>query len=410
MLIPIGDENPSGRQPVITYGLIAANVLAFFVANGWPFSGFFGQLPQRVALDWGLVPRRVGESPWTLLTSIFLHGDLMHLAGNLLFLWIAGDNVEDKLGRAKYLAFYLLSGILASATYLAYAKQDGIPLVGASGAIAGVLGCYMVFFPRARIRMLYWFYFFVGTFFIEARWFLGFWIAQNVFMWLVIPGTYVTGVAYAAHAGGFAVGVATAALLKGRLRRAGRLTAADRLTGFAGTAGRAGPRVEPLRPGRPSVSPPRPPPVADDAPPAEGFVDPRVETRRGGDSFFGLEEAVAAIVREGRLDAALSRYQDLLRLPHAKPLPAWAQIEIASEYFRRGDYEESLKAYRRFLAHHPAAQDAPEAKFRLGMILSRHRREYFRAREYLLQASLEHPEEEIRTLARQELARIEPLL
>jgi membrane associated rhomboid family serine protease len=392
VIFPIGDENPSGRKPYVTYGLIAANAAVFMVANGWPFHGLGGDLPRGVALSLGLVPAKVGDHPLTFLSCMFLHGDLFHILGNMVFLWIVGDNVEDKLGRLPFLGFYLMSGVLSSVTYLLYAGDPRVPLVGASGAISGVLGCYLVFFPRAHIKLFYWFYFFVGTFLIEARWFLGFWIAQNLFMWLVTSNQYVSGVAYAAHAGGFAVGVVVGALLKGRLRRSGRLTRADRLTGFAGAA-------DPV--GRPEMAAPRAEPVRE-------FVDPRVETRRSSNGFFGLEEAIVSMVSEERMDAAIERYGEYLRMPHAKPLPSWAQIEIAAELFRRSDFEEALKAYRRYLALYPQGADAPEAKFRLGIILARHRREYFRAREYLLQARLEHPDPEIREHARVELERIEP--
>jgi membrane associated rhomboid family serine protease len=397
VLFPIGDENPSGRRPFLTWGLIAANVLVFTVANRWPFGGLGGELPMSVARDFGLVPSKVGGHPFTFLSSMFLHGDIFHILGNMLFLWIAGDNVEDKMGRLPFLGFYLLSGVLASATYLVYTGGSSyVPLVGASGAIAGVLGCYMVFFPRAQIRLFYWFYFFVGTFLIEARWFLGFWIAENLFFWLVVGSRYASGVAYAAHAGGFAVGIVAGMLLKGHLRRSGRTTRADRLTGFAGSreaAARPSARVEPG-------------PVSF----AGEFVDPRAETRRSGQDFFGQEEAITDMLSEERMDAALERYADYLRLPYAKPLPSWAQIEIAAEFFRREDFEEALKAYRRYLAHYPAGADAAEAKFRLGVILARHRHEYFRAREYLLQAGLEHPQPELREHARTELKRIEKLL
>jgi outer membrane protein assembly factor BamD (BamD/ComL family) len=139
-------------------------------------------------------------------------------------------------------------------------------------------------------------------------------------------------------------------------------------------------------------------------------VSPRTETRRDRQGFFGTEEAIARNVKDGRLDVALDKYEEYVRMRHAKPLPPWAQIEIASELFRRKDYEAALKAYRRYLADHPAGMDAAEAKFRLGMILSRHRKEYFRAREYLLQASMEHTDDQTIAFARKELKRIEGFL
>jgi membrane associated rhomboid family serine protease len=397
VFFPVGDDNPSGRRPLVTYGLIAVNVLVFVVANGWPFRGLGGDLSMSMARDFGLVPSKVAGHPFTFISSMFLHGDIFHILGNMVFLWIAGDNVEEKLGGLPFLGFYVLSGVLASATYLVYAGASSIvPLVGASGAIAGALGCYMVFFPRARIRIFYWFYFFVGIFRVEARWFLGFWIAENLFFWLVVRSPHASGVAYAAHAGGFAVGIVTGMAFKGRLRRSGRITRVDRLTGFAGSdEGVVKPEV------RVTSGP---------ASRTDEFVNSRVETRRSGQDFFGQEEAIVDLLSSSRIDAALERYVDYLRLPHAKPLPSWAQIEIAAEFFRRGDFEEALKAYRRYLAHHPQGVDGAEARFRLGVILARHRHEYFRAREYLIQATLEHPEPAIREHAKAELRRIEALM
>jgi tetratricopeptide (TPR) repeat protein len=135
-----------------------------------------------------------------------------------------------------------------------------------------------------------------------------------------------------------------------------------------------------------------------------------MNTQRDGEGFFGIEEAIAENVKAGRLQAAIDRYDDYLRMRHAKPLPGWAQIEISAELFRRGDYEGALKAYRRYLAHYPGGPDAAEAKFRLGIILARHRNEFFRAREYLLQATIEHQNPEIVAFAKKELERIQPLL
>ena len=408
IILPIGDENPSSRTPVVTYGLICLNVLVFLAANIFGSSSF-GGLPGRVALEFGLVPN---QAVWyTFLTSMFLHGNIMHIVGNMLFLWIAGDNVEDKLGHLPFLAFYLISGLFADGAYMLFTRGAGhIPLIGASGAIAGLLGAYMVFFPKARIRIFYWFFIIVGVLRVESRWVLGLWIVSNLFNWLVVASSYITGVAYAAHVGGFAVGVGVAMLAKKRLREGARVTRMDEHTGFAPRgATRRQSRASPTR--RP---PSRPVPPTIDVKPARSagqeFVSSRMKTERGGEGFFGAEEAIAENVKEGRIGAAIDRYQDYLRMRHAKPLPGWAQIEISSEMFRKGDFEAALKAYRRYLAHYPGGPDAAEAKFRLGIILSRHRNEYFRAREYLLQATMEHPNPEIVAYSKRELERIQPLL
>ena len=175
MFIPIGDDNPSTRVPWVNYGLVAANVVVFILVNG------MGSLPASVSREWGFVPN---DPRWyTFVTSVFLHGDIFHILGNLLFLWIFGDNVEDKLGSVLYLIFYVVAGALACAFYMLFTGFAGgsVPLVGASGAIAGAMGCYMVFFPEARIRFFYWvFWFFMGTLRVRAKWALGIWIVMNL--------------------------------------------------------------------------------------------------------------------------------------------------------------------------------------------------------------------------------------
>jgi len=406
LFIPYADDNPTSRTPVVTYGIIGLNALVFLVANIFG-SGSFGELPRRVAMEFGLVPN---QAVWyTFFTSMFLHGNTMHIVGNMVFLWVAADNIEDKIGHLPFLAFYLFAGLFADGAYMLFTQgAGGVPLVGASGAIAGVLGAYMVLFPKARIRIFYWIFIIVGVLRVESRWFLGYWIVSNLFNWLVLAPNYITGVAYAAHVGGFAVGVAAAAVVKGRLRQASRVTRMDEHTGFAPRGAVRKQQAEQ------KYSAPRPRPPTIDAEPIRAtgpeFVSPRMKTQRDGEGFFGIEEAITENVKKGRLEAALDRYEDYLRMRHAKPLPGWAQIEISAELFRRNDHEGALKAYRRYLAHYPAGPDAPEAKFRLGIILARHRNEYFRAREYLLQATIEHHSPEIVAFARKELERIQQFL
>jgi len=406
VIIPIGDDNPSLRIPYVTYGLVAINVVIFVLVNR------FGSLPASVSREWGFVPN---DLKWyTFVTSVFLHGDFFHILFNMLFLWIFGDNVEDKLGHVLYFVFYLVAGALACTFYMLFTGFSGgsIPLVGASGAIAGAMGCYMLFFPNANIRYFYWvFWFFMGVIPIRAKWSLGLWIAMNLVNWLVLNSRYVTGVAYAAHVGGFAVGIGAGMLAKSWLVRKGRVTGYDEYTGFAppgtgrGTARRE--RTERFTPqsfqqARPESTPrePRSTQVRRE------YVSPRVQTERDGEGFFGMEEAIAENLRTAQMDVALEKYREYVRMRHAKALPSWAQIKIAAELFKMKDYEAALEAYRRYLARYPGGPDAAEAKFRLGVILSRYRKEYFRAREYLLQAVVEHPDPKIVAFARTELERV----
>jgi len=411
MIIPIGDDNPSTRIPWVTYALIAINVVVFIVVNR------FGPLSAAISREWGFVPN---DPTWyTFVTSVFLHGDIFHIVFNLLFLWIFGDNVEDKLGHVLYFLFYVVAGALACAFYLLFTGFAGgsVPLIGASGAIAGVMGCYMVFFPEARIRIFYWFFFFfMGVLRIRAKWALGIWVAMNLASWLIFRSRYVTGVAYAAHVGGFMIGIGAALLLKGWLVRSGRVSRQDEWTGFApeGSSPVSRKRAERLRPqsfqqaGSEPVAPEKP--VSPEEPSVSRFdrdyVSPRVQTDRSHEGFFGTEEAIVECMRTGQMDLALEKYRDYIRMRHAKALPSRAQIEIAAEMFKLKDFEAALEAYRRYLSRYPTGPDAPEAKFRLGVILSRYRKEYFRAREYLLQAVVEHPDPKIVMFGRSELDRI----
>ena len=205
-MFPIRDHNPSGRVPHVTRLLVALNVLIFL--------GYWFLLPSEAALerfffDWGLVPgRAVYEGAWGgVLTSMFLHAGWAHLLGNMLFLWIFGDNLEDQFGPLGFFLFYLACGAAAAGAQIAADPGSGIPMVGASGAIAGVMGGYLLLFPRARVDVLFFFLIFFRIFAIPAWAVLGFWFGSQVVAGLATP-IDLGGVAYWAHAGGFVAGLA----------------------------------------------------------------------------------------------------------------------------------------------------------------------------------------------------------
>ncbi|MBT9244960.1 rhomboid family intramembrane serine protease [Gemmobacter fulvus] len=207
-MFPIRDHNPSGRTAYVTWALIAANVLIFL--------GYWFTLPDEDAIGWffytyGLVPAELTQSgAWGgVLTSMFLHGGWMHLFGNMLFLWIFGDNLEDLMGHLGFLAFYVLSGIGAALLQVAMDPVSMIPMVGASGAIAGVMGGYLLLFPRAKVDVLFIFIIFFRIFAIPAWIVLGLWFGIQILGGLNTP-TDMGGVAYWAHAGGFVSGLAMA--------------------------------------------------------------------------------------------------------------------------------------------------------------------------------------------------------
>jgi membrane associated rhomboid family serine protease len=214
-VFPIGDDN-TGRQltPVVTPILIGINVLVFFLelAGG-----------DRFILNWAFIPANFAANPGaniiTILTAMFMHGGWLHLLGNMLFLWIFGDNVEDRLGRAKYLIFYLLAGIAGTLAQFALMPHSTVPNVGASGAIAGVLGAYILMFPRQRVDVL------LGRAVVAmpALLVIGAWIAIQLVSGVgtiayTDESANLGGVAYMAHIGGFAAGFLMAFLLRGWVR------------------------------------------------------------------------------------------------------------------------------------------------------------------------------------------------
>lgn len=204
-MFPIRDHNPSGRVPYVTYGLILLNVGIFF--------GYWLNIMTDLHLavfyaEWGLVPRRVmaGSGLETLFTSMLLHAGFMHLAGNMLFLYIFGDNLEDILGHVRYLGFYLLSGLAAAGLQIYADPSSGVPMIGASGAIAGVMGGYLLLFPRAKVDVLLIIVIFFRIFPIPAWVMLGVWFGMQLFSGFSTPSDG-GGVAYWAHAGGFIAGL-----------------------------------------------------------------------------------------------------------------------------------------------------------------------------------------------------------
>jgi membrane associated rhomboid family serine protease len=208
-MFPIGDDDSSRRTfPLVTYALIALNVLFFFVelSGGDAFIG-----------KWAFVPRRFLANPVadfpTLFTSMFMHAGWVHLGGNMLYLWIFGDNVEDRFGHIKFTIFYLLCGLAATFAQLAFSVGSNVPNLGASGAIAGVLGAYILLFPQGKVKVLQ------GQQVIQvpALIVIGMWIVLQFFSGIgsIAQAGQTGGVAYMAHIGGFAAGFVLTFLFRG---------------------------------------------------------------------------------------------------------------------------------------------------------------------------------------------------
>jgi membrane associated rhomboid family serine protease len=254
-VIPLRDDNPTRRVPWVTILLILANVGVFFLLqpqgqlfgdvdmadlerDGTRFAFEHAAIPCEVTTGEGLSPVEVRDTlrgdpeacrggdgeplfpdkaVWlAVLYSMFLHGSVLHLGSNMLFLWIFGNNIEDHLGALRYIVFYLLAGVVATATHIAPQPDSTIPLIGASGAVAGVMGAYLVWFPNKRVLTL--FLIIIPLFrHISAKWLLGFWFLSQFFI------SPQSGVAWLAHVGGFVFGVAVGSVV--RASRAARRAA-----------------------------------------------------------------------------------------------------------------------------------------------------------------------------------------
>ncbi|MBO9453770.1 rhomboid family intramembrane serine protease [Paracoccus sp. R12_1] len=202
-MFPIRDHNPSQRTPIVTWAIIALNIVMFVLTL--PGSDAGAALWVRLAL----YPLAImhGEYLWGLASHMFLHAGLLHLGGNMLFLWIFGDNLEEQMGRPGFLLFYLATGLAAAAAQIAADPGSSVPMVGASGAIAGVMGGYLLMFPRARVDVVAIFIIFFKVFTVPAWLMLGAWLGLQLFGGFTVTGDQ-GGVAYWAHAGGFIAGVA----------------------------------------------------------------------------------------------------------------------------------------------------------------------------------------------------------
>lgn len=217
-MIPLRDDIHSEKRPLVSWGLMAACVGVFIYQTLTDYQDT--QTGERLVRTFGMVPKEVaaGRNLWTLFTSMFLHGGFFHIIGNMLYLWIFGDNIEDAFGHFWFLLVYLFTGLVGSLLQIALMPGSSIPTIGASGAISGVMGAYFVLFPRARVLTLVPVFFFIRLIYLPAPLLLGFWILIQVLNGCgSVPGT--GGVAYFAHIGGFAAGIILGLVVRNRVRR-----------------------------------------------------------------------------------------------------------------------------------------------------------------------------------------------
>ncbi len=227
-MFPLHDENRSSTRPFVNYLLITLNIVVFFY--------FFMQgieVLDNAIYNLGVIPEYIilGKTLWTLLTSMFMHADLAHILGNMIYLWVFGDCIEDALGHFEYLIFYLFGGLAASFTNIAsiiftlpslqpYWRIISLntPAVGASGAISAILGAYLILYPKARIRTIV-FYIFVQIISVPAYYYLGFWFLYQLMMGMISLTGFSSGVAFWAHIGGFVVGFLVVKAFGAKIKR-----------------------------------------------------------------------------------------------------------------------------------------------------------------------------------------------
>ncbi|KPJ97670.1 MAG: hypothetical protein AMK71_12925 [Nitrospira bacterium SG8_35_4] len=221
-MIPYKDDNPTERFPFLTISFIVMNVLVFFAQVINP--AHLG----RIAYSYGAIPHALltfrDVQPihpvLTLFTSMFMHGSILHLASNMLYLWIFGNNIEDKLGYVKFIIFYILCGVAAAYSHALTNPSSTTPMIGASGAVSGILGAYLLLFPRARVHTLIFLGFFVQVIRLPAVIVIGFWIVIQFLNGMVSAGSASQGgVAWFAHIGGFLVGISCIKIFLSRKKR-----------------------------------------------------------------------------------------------------------------------------------------------------------------------------------------------
>ena len=232
MFFPIRDDQPSFSKPYVNYFIIALNVLVFVLFE-LPVQSQGPRAFNALVFQFGLVPHDfthaltgaanypLGANLLTILTSMFMHGDFFHILGNMWFLWIFGDNIEDRLGHFVYLVFYLICGIAAALSDIALTPTSQVPLIGASGAIAGVMGAYVLLYPKARVQTMVVLIVFFTFWWVPAWVFLGYWFLIQFVMTTLTAGSVhhqTGGVAFAAHVGGFVVGLILIKLFPSRTR------------------------------------------------------------------------------------------------------------------------------------------------------------------------------------------------
>jgi len=389
-MIPIGSDYQMRRVPVVNYALVAVNVLIYLM-------GYHTETEQSYARlhHMQLLLNPVSPQLYQFFTSVFLHGDLMHLAGNMIFLWVFGNAINDRFGHVGYAAFYLAGGVLAGLGHMMFSTA---PVLGASGAISAVTGAYLVLFPLVRLKLLFWFYI-ITILHVSSMYFLLFCFIKDAF--LSLGGA--AGVAYEAHISGYIFGIGVATLLlatkilprnsfdllnlirsahrRGRYRR----MAAQGYDPFnrLGATGEPGSKrwIEPRR--------------------AEPVSLNSKEIRE-----LELRRDISDACKHHDLQAAAVRYIELISVNSEAVLPRQEQLDVANQLMHGRQYAEAAGAYEQFCKHHGRYERMGEIYLLLGLLYGRYLNQRDRGAE-MLQSAIDRLDDPQQVgLARNELAKL----
>ena len=398
LLLPIRTSIWPRRTPYANYALILINVIIFLLSYSFDrqYTYIIGNhvipLPIRPwAVNWVLVPGYWRY--WQFLSYAFLHGGILHIVSNMFFLYLFGNNINDKLGHLRYILFYLTGAVVSGAGFTLVHTSAVVPTLGASGAISAVIGAYLVLFPQTQITVLYWIVFFIGTFEIPALYFIGF----KLILFDNIISRITPGVAYGAHLFGYAYGIGlmllllAARLMEGthydlwlmlqqwNRRRQYRDAVVAGYDPFAGAGRRR--RVE-----------------AREVPGPNGQRQEKIEQLRHGISRW---------IEQHNLPAAADLYQELVRLDPGQVLPRQQLLDMANQLMSDHRAAEAALAYEQFLTHYSTAYEYPEqVELMLGILYSRYLHDPPKAVEHLQKAAQRLTDPGQLQMCRNELTRL----
>jgi len=394
--LPIRTSIWPRRTPYANYALILANVIIFVLSYGGPFEYQLDGQPillsvRSWAIHWLLIP--AGWQFWQFLTYSFLHSGYGHIIGNMFFLYLFGNNINDKLGHFGYVLFYLVGAVLSGIGHTLVNVHSVSPTLGASGAVAAVTGAYLVLFPQTLITVVYWF-FIIGTIEVPALWFIGF----KLILIDSMMARFAPGVAYDAHIAGYAYGIGlTLFLLATRIvssssfdlwvmikhwnrRRLYRDTVANGYNPFTGEGARKHVEAREVPPS-----------------PEDGANQPRIAQ---------IRNEISRWISQRNLPAAADLYLELMRIDHEQVLPRQHLLDVANQLASDHRTTEAAQAYEQFLTHYGNYEYAEQVELMLGILYSRYLNRPQEAVEHLQRACERLSDPSQLEMCRQELARL----